>query len=366
MKRFSMLAAFLLLCSLFAAAQPSLGPVRTQNYQPTGACSLPNQLVIVTVGTGAGQYQCVNSGWVRTAFVYGTITPGHCTYFYSATQIADAGAACGAGGGMVYPGAGIPYTSNGTAWGTSLTKFGTAVGLATSTDPGAVAEVPMVADGTHGQKPSASGALGTAAFTAASAYDAAGAAAARAGVGTCTSPNFVQAAGTGGVTCATPAGSGTVTHTAGNLTLNALMLGNGVADSKVDSGCSTDGAGALSCTTVAVSTTVYTNVEYNNGTCTTSTTITPVNGNEQLITLTNAQACALTFTAPVSGSVTIALRIKQSTAGSFNGTITTSGVLWPTATVPTITATSGAEDWIICKYRAGGATYRCIGSQDFR
>ena len=66
--------------------------------------------------------------------------------------------------GMVYPGIGIAYTANGTSWGTSLTKFGTEAGLATSADPGAVAEVPMVADGTHGQKPSASGALGTGAF----------------------------------------------------------------------------------------------------------------------------------------------------------------------------------------------------------
>jgi hypothetical protein len=255
MKRFSMIAAFLLLCSLLVVAQPALGPVRTQNYVPTGVCSLPNQLVIVTINPGAGQYQCVNSGWVRTAFIYGTIMPGHCTYWFSATQVGDAGAACGAGGSMTwptaagialyggsstwgtsitwnagsstatlnitgnaggnaatatnlstsgtanqvwgmnaeataqgwqtvsggsvtYPGIGIAYTANGSSWGTSLTKFGTAAGLATSTDPGATAEVPMVADGTHGQKPSAGGALGTAAFTASTAYDVVGAAAA--------------------------------------------------------------------------------------------------------------------------------------------------------------------------------------------
>jgi hypothetical protein len=64
---------------------------------------------------------------------------------------------------MIYPGAGVGV-STGSAWGTSLTKYGSAVGIATSTDPGATAEVPMVADGTHGQKPSASGALGTGAF----------------------------------------------------------------------------------------------------------------------------------------------------------------------------------------------------------
>ena len=39
--------------------------------------------------------------------------------------------------------------------------------------------------------------------------------------------------------------SGTVTHTAGALTLNHLMLGNGTADTKVDSVAITDGAGNL-------------------------------------------------------------------------------------------------------------------------
>jgi len=51
--------------------------------------------------------------------------------------------------------------------GTSLTQFGSAVGIATTSDPGTTAEVPMVANGTHGTKPSASGALNTGAFAAA-------------------------------------------------------------------------------------------------------------------------------------------------------------------------------------------------------
>lgn len=70
------------------------------------------------------------------------------------------------GGGMVYPGSGIGV-STGSAWGTSLTKFGSAAGLGTTTDPGTTAEVPMVSDGSHGEKPSASGALGTGAFVSA-------------------------------------------------------------------------------------------------------------------------------------------------------------------------------------------------------
>lgn len=39
--------------------------------------------------------------------------------------------------------------------------------------------------------------------------------------------------------------AGTVTHTAGNLTLNAAMFGNGTADSKVDTNITTDGSGNL-------------------------------------------------------------------------------------------------------------------------
>lgn len=42
-------------------------------------------------------------------------------------------------------------------------------------------------------------------------------------------------------------GTGTVTHTPGPLTANHVMEGNGAADSKVDSGCVTDGVGNMSC-----------------------------------------------------------------------------------------------------------------------
>lgn len=52
--------------------------------------------------------------------------------------------------------------------------------------------------------------------------------------------------GTGAWT--TPAGGGTVTHAAGNLTSGQVMIGNGTADAKVDTGCSTDGAGKMTCT----------------------------------------------------------------------------------------------------------------------
>jgi len=102
--------------------------------------------------------------------------------------------------------------------------------------------------------------------------------------------------------------------------------------------------------------------EYSNGTCTTSATINAANGNRQKVTLTNANACALTFTQPSSGTISITLKIIQSSAGSFNGTIT--GGKWPGGVVPTITATSAAVDFISC-YLDGTNTY-CVASQNFQ
>ena len=107
--------------------------------------------------------------------------------------------------------------------------------------------------------------------------------------------------------------------------------------------------------------TLYTNAEYNNGTCTTAATINPANGNRQKVTLTNAQTCALTFTQPAGSTVSIQLKIIQSTSSSFNGTI--SGGKWPGGAAPTITATSGAIDIVTC-YLDGTSAY-CVSSQNF-
>lgn len=108
--------------------------------------------------------------------------------------------------------------------------------------------------------------------------------------------------------------------------------------------------------------TIYSPAEYDNGVCTTAKTIDPANGNNQKITLTNAQTCVLTFTQPSSGTAKILLKVVQSAAGSFNGAI--SGGLWPYGVVPTITQTSGAVD-IISIYLDGTNAY-CVPSQDFR
>jgi hypothetical protein len=91
------------------------------------------------------------------------ITTAIATVVYDGTYFELQNPQAVACGSISYPGAGVPV-STGSAWGMSLTKYGSAAGVATSSDPGTTAEVPMVADGTHGQKPSASGALGTGAF----------------------------------------------------------------------------------------------------------------------------------------------------------------------------------------------------------
>jgi hypothetical protein len=102
--------------------------------------------------------------------------------------------------------------------------------------------------------------------------------------------------------------------------------------------------------------------EYSNGTCTTSKTIAPANGNIQNVTLTNGDTCALTFTQPGSGTFFITLKIIQSAVSSYNGTI--SGCKWPGGTVPTITATTGAVDFVNV-YLDGTHAY-CEATQNFQ
>jgi hypothetical protein len=107
---------------------------------------------------------------------------------------------------------------------------------------------------------------------------------------------------------------------------------------------------------------LYTAPEFSNGTCTTAATITPAHGNRQKITLTNGDTCALTFTQPSSGTVSITLKVVQSSTSTFNGGI--SGCKWPGGTVPTITATSAAVDFVSI-YLDGTNSY-CVASQNFQ
>ena len=103
------------------------------------------------------------------------------------------------------------------------------------------------------------------------------------------------------------------------------------------------------------------NAEFSNGTCTTAATIAASNGNRQSITLTNGDTCALTFTQPASGTASITLKVIQSSSSTYNGLI--SGCKWPGGTVPTITATTGAIDFVSI-YLNGSNAY-CAALQNF-
>lgn len=130
---------------------------------------------------------------------------------------------------------------------------------------------------------------------------------------------------------------------------------------KVSCTMTTPNIGAATGTSL-LTTTLYTNTEYDNGTCTTSKTISLANGNRQKVTLTNADTCTLTFTQPSSSTASVQLKIIQSSAGSFNGLI--SGGKWPGGAVPTITATSAAVDIATC-YLDGTNAY-CVATQNFQ
>ena len=78
------------------------------------------------------------------------------------------------------------------------------------------------------------------------------------------------------------------------------------------------------------------------GTVTTASTISLTNGTVQTATLTASTAC--TFTMPTAaGGKSFVLYLKQP-ASTGNGTATFTGVKWPAAGAPTITAAAGKMD----------------------
>lgn len=85
---------FGILAALFALplhAQVASQPVVFQNYVPTGACTLPNNLHVVTINPGAGVYQCIASAWV----VIGPAASGGATIAHTTNLIAGDGAGNG-------------------------------------------------------------------------------------------------------------------------------------------------------------------------------------------------------------------------------------------------------------------------------
>ena len=89
------------------------------------------------------------------------------------------------------------------------------------------------------------------------------------------------------------------------------------------------------------------------GTVTTSNTISLTNGTVQTATLTASTACTFTMPTATAGKSFILL-LKQA-ASTGNGTATFTGVKWPTAGAPTITATAGSMD--ILSFVADGTNW---------
>lgn len=89
------------------------------------------------------------------------------------------------------------------------------------------------------------------------------------------------------------------------------------------------------------------------GTVTTTNTIVLTNGTVQTATLTASTACTFTMPTATAGKSFVLLLKQAATTG--NGTATFTGVKWPTAGAPTITATAGAMD--IVSFVADGTNW---------
>lgn len=98
-------------------------------------------------------------------------------------------------------------------------------------------------------------------------------------------------------------------------------------------------------------------------TCTTARTIDWSTGNQFTILLTNADACAITFSNATSGQAIVIDLTQPASTGS--ATVTwASSPKWPGGTTPTITTGGNGTDSITCKYN--GTDYRCSAVQNFQ
>jgi hypothetical protein len=256
----------------------------TQVAKLDGAGNLSVAGNVTQTGSGPSQWSGVD--WTGTSVTVPTgfnFSIGVTSAGLFQCQLSS-GSSCMPSASMVYPGAGVP-NSTGTAWGTSLTAFGSQAGVATSADPGTTVNVPMVADGSHGQKPSTSGALGTGAFA--------------------TIANYCALAG------CTMTGE-LLTPTAAITTANIPTIQQ-VADA-IGSGGS-------------------------------SQTISVANGNVQTITL--SANLAVSFTQPSSTTAKVMLHITQASSGG-PYTVTWTSVKWPGGIAPVMSSAASASDWYSC------------------
>ncbi len=102
--------------------------------------------------------------------------------------------------------------------------------------------------------------------------------------------------------------------------------------------------------------------EYDNGSKGGAAIITWDNGNKQKVTLTGTTTHGFTFVNPSAGVGNYLLKIVQ---GSGTDTIPTwaassGSVKWPATTIPTLTTTNGAVDFVNCYF--DGTDYYCTAT----
>jgi len=170
---------------------------------------------------------------------------------------------------------------------------------------------------------------------------------------------------TNGVTCSKSGVAGTIQGGNSGWVIsgsNIYETGSNVGIGSATPGALLDVSGTVRFKSMVDSKSIFNNGEYDNGTCTTAATIDPANGTRQKLTLTNGDACALTFTQPVVGTSVISLKIVQSAVSSYNGTI--SGCKWAGGSAMVPTATNAAVDYISV-YEDGTNAYCGIVGQAF-
>lgn len=159
-------------------------------------------------------------------------------------------------------------------------------------------------------------------------------------------------------TWATPAGSGTVTATAGNLTANALVLGAGTTDTKVAAGLTTDGTSKV---TLGVAGASVGSVDFKNATSGTIT-LAPVTGALGTVTISlpaSTGTVALT-TSNVATATALAANGANCSAGQFPLGVDASGAV-ESCTAAIIGTMGGTANVIPKTSGTGGQTVQASG-----
>lgn len=266
----------------------------------TGRTTFTANLPLLGNGTGALIQGTVSGSTTTLATSSGTLTSGDCVSIDASGNLIDAGAACG--------------TGNGTVTSVSVVSAnGLAGTVATSTTTPAITLSTSIT-------------------------------------------GILQGNGTA-ISAATTTGSGNVVlATSPTLVTPALGTPSAVV--------LTNGTG-LPLTTGVTGVLPVANATIPNvslGTCATAQTINWALGNSFTLTLTNGDTCALTMSNAASGQ-TITVSFYQPSSGGGTGAISTSGLLWPNLTTPTITTGNSATD--TCTFIYNGTDTRGSCAQAF-